>query len=104
MRIPPGVEDGQRIRLASQGEAGLRGAPSGDLYVTVHVKADKVFGRDGDDLTVTIPVSFSELALGSTLSVPTLEGKVGVRVPRERRTAASSGCAAGVCQALRWTR
>jgi molecular chaperone DnaJ len=82
VRIPPGVEDGQRIRLAGQGEAGLRGAPSGDLYVTVHVKADKVFGRDGDDLTVTVPVAFHELALGSTLSVPTLEGKVGVRVPK----------------------
>lgn len=82
VRIPPGVEDGQRIRLAGQGEAGLRGAPSGDLYVTVHVRPDKVFGRDGDDLTVTIPVSFTELALGTTLSVPTLDGKVGVRVPK----------------------
>lgn len=82
VRIPPGVEDGQRIRLAGQGEAGLRGAPSGDLYVTVRVRSDKVFGRDGDDLTVTIPVSFSELALGTTLSVPTLDGKVGVRVPK----------------------
>ncbi len=82
VRIPPGVDDGQRIRLAGQGEAGLRGAPSGDLYVTVHVRADKVFGRDGDDLTVTVPVSFTELALGSTLSVPTLDGSVGVRVPK----------------------
>jgi molecular chaperone DnaJ len=82
VRIPPGVEDGQRIRLAGQGEAGLRGAPSGDLYVTVHVRPDKVFGRDGDDLTVTVPVSFAELALGTTLSVPTLDGKVGVRVPK----------------------
>jgi molecular chaperone DnaJ len=60
----------------------LRGAPSGDLYVTVHVRPDKVFGRDGDDLTVTVPVSFTELALGTTLSVPTLDGKVGVRVPK----------------------
>ncbi len=82
VRIPPGVEDGQRIRLAGQGEAGLRGAPSGDLYVTVHVRADKVFGRDGDDLTVTVPVGFAELALGTTLSVPTLDGKVGVKVPK----------------------
>jgi molecular chaperone DnaJ len=82
VRIPPGVEDGQRIRLAGQGEAGLRGAPSGDLYVTVHVRPDKVFGRDGNDLTVTVPVSFHELALGTTLSVPTLVGKVGVRVPK----------------------
>ncbi len=82
VRIPPGVEDGQRIRLPGQGEAGLRGAPSGDLYVTVKVRPDPVFGRDGDDLTVTVPVSFPELALGTTLSVPTLDGKVGVRVPK----------------------
>lgn len=82
VRIPPGVEDGQRIRLAGQGEAGLRGAPSGDLYVTVHVRPDSVFSRDGDDLTLTIPVGFAELALGATLSVPTLDGKVGVRVPK----------------------
>src|SRR3981189_456043 len=82
VRIPPGVEDGQRIRLAGQGEARLRGAPAGALYGTARVSADKVFGRDGDDLTVTVPVSFHELALGTTLSVPTLEGKVGVRVPK----------------------
>jgi molecular chaperone DnaJ len=82
VRIPPGVQDGQRIRLPGQGEAGLRGAPSGDLYVTVHLRPDKVFGRDGDDLTVNVPVSFAELALGTTLSVPTLDGKVGVRVPK----------------------
>jgi molecular chaperone DnaJ len=82
VRIPPGVQDGQRIRLPGQGEAGLRGAPSGDLYVTVHVRPDKVFGRDGDDLTVNVPVSFAELAVGTTLSVPTLDGKVGVRVPK----------------------
>ena len=81
VRIPAGVEDGQRIRLAGQGEAGLRGAPSGDLYVTVHVRSDAVFGRDGTDLTVTMPVSFTELALGTTLTVPTLEGTVNVRVP-----------------------
>lgn len=82
VRIPPGVEAGQRIRLAGQGEAGLRGAPSGDLYVTVHVRPDNVLGRDGNDLTVTIPVAFTELALGTTLSVPTLDGKVGVKVPK----------------------
>ncbi|MET8872630.1 molecular chaperone DnaJ [Nocardia sp. CA-129566] len=81
VRIPPGVSDGQKIRLAGQGEAGLRGAPSGDLYVTVHVSQDKVFGRNGDDLTLVLPVSYSELVLGTTVSVPTLEGRVGVKVP-----------------------
>lgn len=81
VRIPPGVADGQRIRLAGQGEAGLRGAPSGDLYVTVHVSQDKVFGRNGDDLTLVLPVSYAELVLGTTVSVPTLDGRVGVKVP-----------------------
>ncbi|KAA0018941.1 molecular chaperone DnaJ [Antrihabitans cavernicola] len=81
VRVPSGVSDGQRIRLAGQGEAGLRGAPSGDLYVTVHVRNDKVFGRVGDDLTLVLPVSYGELVLGTTVSVPTLEGRVGVKVP-----------------------
>jgi molecular chaperone DnaJ len=81
VRIPPGVADGQRIRAAGLGEAGLRGAPSGDLYVTVHVKSDDVFGRSGDNLTVVVPVAYDELVLGTTLSVPTLDGRVGVKVP-----------------------
>ncbi|MGA9870069.1 MAG: molecular chaperone DnaJ [Rhodococcus sp. (in: high G+C Gram-positive bacteria)] len=81
VRVPSGVSDGQKIRLAGQGEAGLRGAPSGDLFVTVRVRPDKVFGRNGDDLTVTVPVSYGELVLGTTLSVPTLDGRVGVKVP-----------------------
>ncbi|KQU47072.1 molecular chaperone DnaJ [Rhodococcus sp. Leaf278] len=81
VRVPAGISDGQKVRLAGQGEAGLRGAPSGDLFVTVRVKPDKVFGRNNDDLTVTVPVSYGELVLGTTLSVPTLEGRVGVKVP-----------------------
>lgn len=81
VRVPSGVKDGQRIRLAGQGQAGLRGAPSGDLYVTVHVKKDPLFARDGDNLTLTVPVTFAELALGTTVSIPTLEGKVGMKVP-----------------------
>ncbi|KQR96517.1 molecular chaperone DnaJ [Williamsia sp. Leaf354] len=81
VRIPVGVEDGQRIRLAGQGEAGLRGAPSGDLYVTVTVSPDTVFTRVGNDLKVELPVSFGELVLGATVSVPTLEGTVGVKIP-----------------------
>lgn len=81
VRVPPGVGDGQRIRLAGMGEAGLRGAPSGDLFVTVHVRKDKVFGRTGDDLTLVLPVSYGELVLGTTVSVPTLDGRVGVKVP-----------------------
>ncbi|AEF42513.1 molecular chaperone DnaJ [Hoyosella subflava] len=81
VRIPGGVEEGQRIRLAGQGEAGMRGAPAGDLYVTVHVDPHHVFSRSGNDITLTVPVAFAELALGTTVSVPTLEGRVRVKVP-----------------------
>ncbi|RKT51660.1 molecular chaperone DnaJ [Saccharothrix australiensis] len=81
IRIPAGVDDGQRIRLAGQGEPGRNNGPSGDLFVRVHVNPDPVFGRSGDNLTVTVPVTFPELALGTTLTVPTLDGKVTLKVP-----------------------
>ncbi|WP_433870644.1 molecular chaperone DnaJ [Saccharopolyspora sp. CA-218241] len=80
VRIPAGVSDGQRIRLAGQGEPGRNGAAAGDLFVVVHVAPHRVFGRSGDDLTITVPVTFPELALGTTLTVPTLDGKVSLRV------------------------
>ncbi|QRP46224.1 molecular chaperone DnaJ [Amycolatopsis sp. FDAARGOS 1241] len=81
VRIPPGVDDDQRIRLAGQGEPGRGGAQAGDLYVRVHVAPHKLFGRKGLDLTLTVPVDFTELALGTTITVPTLEGKVSLKVP-----------------------
>lgn len=81
IRIPAGVDDGQRIRLAGQGEPGRNNGPAGDLYVRVHVTPHPVFGRSGNDLTLTAPVTFPELALGTTLTVPTLDGKVTLRVP-----------------------
>lgn len=81
VRVPAGIKDGSRVRLAGQGEAGLRGAPSGDLFVTVHVRPDRVFGREGDDLTLVLPVSYGELVLGGTVSVPTLDGRVGLKIP-----------------------
>ncbi|TKG73176.1 molecular chaperone DnaJ [Prauserella endophytica] len=81
VRIPAGVDDNQRIRLAGQGEPGRGGAAAGDLYVRVHVNPHPVFGRSGNDLTITVPVEFSELVLGTTLTVPTLESKVSVKVP-----------------------
>ncbi|GLZ37529.1 molecular chaperone DnaJ [Actinokineospora sp. NBRC 105648] len=80
VRIPAGVEDDQRIRLAGQGEPGRQGAAAGDLYVRVHVTAHPVFGRNGNDLTLTVPVTFVELALGTTLTVPTLDGVVSLNV------------------------
>jgi molecular chaperone DnaJ len=81
-RIPAGVRDGQRIRLRGKGAAGERGGPAGDLLVQVHVRPHPVFGRKGDNLTVTVPVTFDEAALGAEIKVPTLTGApVTLRVP-----------------------
>ncbi len=79
-RIPAGVADGQRIRLPGKGDAGTGGGQRGDLYVVVHVSAHELFGRNGDNLTLTVPVTFPELVLGATLTVPTLSGSVRLRV------------------------
>ena len=81
VRIPAGVKDGQRIRLAGKGAPGRRGGPAGDLFVVVHVADHALFGRKGDDLTLTVPISFAEAALGTTLTVPTLDGNVSLKVP-----------------------
>ncbi len=84
VRIPAGVADGQQIRLKGQGEPGRGGAPAGDLYVKVNVTPHRLFGRserNTDDLVLTVPVTFPELALGSTLTVPTLDSTVSLRIP-----------------------
>ena len=80
-RIPVGVKDGQKIRLRGKGNPGDQGAPAGDFMLTVHVKPHAVFGRDDENLTVDLPVTFAEAALGATVSVPTLSGDpVKVRI------------------------
>jgi molecular chaperone DnaJ len=82
VRIPAGVQDGQRIRLKGKGAAGERGGPAGDLYVLVHVRPHSIFGRSGDNLTVTVPVTFPEAALGAEIKVPVLGGApVTLRLP-----------------------
>jgi molecular chaperone DnaJ len=81
-RIPAGVRDGQRIRLRGKGAAGENGGPAGDLYVTVKVTPHRLFGRKGDNLTLTVPISFDEAALGSEVRIPTLGGApVTLKVP-----------------------
>ncbi|MBF6554580.1 MAG: molecular chaperone DnaJ [Acidimicrobiales bacterium] len=81
VRIPAGVEDGQRIRVKGRGAAGRGNAPSGDLYVVVRVDRHGIFGRRGRNLTLTVPLSYPEAALGTTVTVPTLNEPVTLRVP-----------------------
>jgi molecular chaperone DnaJ len=81
IRIPAGVKDGQRIRLSGRGEAGERGGRPGDLYVLVKVRDDDIFGRQGDDLTLTVPITYAEAVNGVDLRVPTLDSAVTLRVP-----------------------
>ncbi|HWE70663.1 MAG TPA: molecular chaperone DnaJ [Acidimicrobiales bacterium] len=81
VRIPPGVEDGSRIRVKGRGAAGRNGGPAGDLYVVVRVNRHSVFGRKGKNLTLTVPVTYPELVLGTTITVPTLTDPVTLRIP-----------------------
>ena len=81
VRIPPGVKDGARVRLPGRGEPGPAGAAAGDLFVRVHVKPHRFFGRKGNDLTVEVPVTYPEAALGANILVPTLDGPVTMKVP-----------------------
>jgi molecular chaperone DnaJ len=81
VRVPAGVEDGMRLRVAGEGEAGLAGGPPGDLYVVISVNPHPLFTRDGTDLLCDVPVLFTQAALGAEIDVPTLEGRVKLKVP-----------------------
>lgn len=81
LRIPPGVDNGTRLRSSGSGAAGQRGGPSGDLYVVLHVTAHDIFQRDDDNLLCDIPIAFTQAALGAEVEVPTLGGKAHIRVP-----------------------
>src|SRR4029078_6354663 len=75
VEIPPGIHDGQRIRLSGEGHSGTPGARAGDAYVEVHVRHDDRFVREGNDISSTIDLTFTQAALGATVSIPTLEGE-----------------------------
>ncbi|MDT4329740.1 molecular chaperone DnaJ [Methylomonas sp. MED-D] len=86
VKVPAGVDTGDRIRLAGEGEAGINGGPSGDLYVQVQVKEHPIFTRDGANLYCEVPISFPTACLGGELEVPTLDGKVMLKIPPETQT------------------
>jgi molecular chaperone DnaJ len=81
LRIPAGVDTGSRLRSTGNGEAGVRGGPTGDLYVVLHIKPHDIFERDGDDLICEVPISFVQATLGADVEVPTLGGKTHIKVP-----------------------
>ncbi len=81
IKIPAGIDDGQQLRVSGQGEPGVNGGPSGDLYVVFHVKEHEFFERDGDDIYCEIPLTFVQAALGDEIMVPTLHGKVQLKIP-----------------------
>ncbi|MDD7311126.1 MAG: molecular chaperone DnaJ [Clostridiaceae bacterium] len=86
VKIPAGIDDGQTISLRGEGNGGARGGPAGDLYVTVYVKEHKMFKRDGQDIILEMPISFAQAALGATLIVPTVDGKVQYDLPEGTQT------------------
>lgn len=86
VKIPAGVDEGDRIRLSGEGEAGMHGGPPGDLYVQVHVREHAIFKRDGADLYCEMPLSFATAVLGGEMDVPTLEGHVKLKIPHETQT------------------
>ncbi|HRE14214.1 MAG TPA: molecular chaperone DnaJ, partial [Usitatibacteraceae bacterium] len=86
VKIPAGIDEGDRIRLTGEGEAGVNGGPPGDLYVVIHLKEHAVFTRDGPDLHCEMPVSFSTAALGGEIEIPTLDGQAKVKIPPETQT------------------
>ena len=86
VKVPPGVDNGDRIRLGAEGEAGRNGGPPGDLYVDILVRPHEIFDRDGPNLSCEIPITFATAALGGSVDVPTLEGQVALKVPAETQS------------------
>lgn len=81
IKIPPGVDNGSKLRVPGEGEAGIRGGPPGDLYVFIHVRPHELFKREGENLICEVPISFVTAALGGEIEVPTMEGKAKIHIP-----------------------
>ncbi|MDQ6958724.1 MAG: molecular chaperone DnaJ [Mariprofundaceae bacterium] len=81
VRIPPGVYDGAQVRVGGEGEAGMQGAPTGDLYIVIRIQKHTIFERDGADLHCNMPITFPQASLGSEVDAPTLSGRVKIRIP-----------------------
>ena len=86
VKIPAGVDEGDRIRLSGEGEHGVNGGPSGDLYVQIHLKAHPVFQREQNDLHCEMPISFTTAALGGEIEIPTLDGAANLKIPAETQS------------------
>ncbi|HSN39877.1 MAG TPA: molecular chaperone DnaJ [Burkholderiales bacterium] len=86
VKIPAGVDEGDRIRLSGEGEAGVNGGPTGDLYVVIHIKPHSVFQRDHNDLHCEMPISFTTAALGGEIEIPTLDGYAKIKIPAETQS------------------
>ena len=86
VEIPVGVDDGDRVRLSGEGEVGAHGGPAGDLYVQIDLKSHAIFKREGGDLHCEVPISFATAALGGSIEVPTLDGRVTLKIPAETQT------------------
>ena len=86
IKIPAGIAEGMRLRHSGHGEAGMNGAPAGDLYVEIHIKSHNVFQRDGDDLHCEMPISFTVAALGGEIEIPTLDGSARIKIPAETQS------------------
>ena len=87
VKVPAGVNDGNQIRISGEGEAGLRGGPNGDLFVSISVQDHEFFKREGDDIYYELPINFAQAALGTESDVPTLEGNTTLKIP--------AGCQSG---------
>jgi molecular chaperone DnaJ len=81
VKVPAGIDEGQRLKLSNEGDAGVLGGPNGDLYVVINIKPHEIFEREEFDVHCTVPISFSKAALGSEIEVPTLSGKVALKIP-----------------------